>query len=144
MSFVISGVEEIQNILEEVAPKHARNLMRATMHGVASEITKRAKKRVRVDSGNLKKAIKTKRKKSHPDKPTSQVYITTGKSAKNDGFYWRFIEYGTRGKTANEERPFIKPSVKEVQAQLPTILKRQFGKKLEAAIRREKKKRAKK
>jgi HK97 gp10 family phage protein len=143
MTIVIEGVEDIQKILDEIAPKHARNLMRTTIHGVASEITKLAKKKVPKKTGNLKKAIKTKRKKSHPDKPVSQVYITTGRSAKYDGFYWRFVEYRTGGKTAQKARPFIRPASDYVRANFNKILKNQFGKKLERKLASEAKKGAK-
>ena len=141
MTFKFSGIDEIQKILEEVAPKHARNLMRTTIHGVAGEITKLAKSKVPIGkTRTLKRAIKTKRKKSHPDKPVSQVFVTTGKSAKRDGFYWRFVEYGTSGKTAQPARPFIGPSVNIVKANFQNTLRKQFGLKLEKALAREAKK----
>jgi HK97 gp10 family phage protein len=140
----VIGLEEIEKILEELAPKHARNLSRALIHSLASTTAKEAKKKVPVDKGNLKKAIKAKRKRSTPDKPVSDVEIEQGKSVKNDGFYWHMVEYGTGGPVPQPEQPFLRPARDYVEANMPRIVDEQFKKKLVAAINREKKKAAKK
>lgn len=139
-SISIVGLDEIKDVLDRIAPKHARNLMRATVHGIAGEIAKEAKKRAPKDTGNLRNSIKTRRRKSSPDAPVSEVYVTTGKNKKNDGFYWRFIESGTVNRSA---APFVGPAKQAVLSNLDQILRQQFAKKLEAAIRREKKKASK-
>lgn len=139
--FEITGTKDVQKILDDIAPRHARNLMRATIQGVASTIAKDARNNAPRDTGTLKKAIKAKRKKSPPDKPVSEVYVTHGNSAKHDAFYWRFVEYGTAGDTAQPERPFIRPASEKARANFEAILTQQFGKKLEAKLRREAKKR---
>jgi len=138
----VIGIEEIEDVLTRIAPKHARNLMRSTIHGVAAEITKDAKKNAPKNSGNLKKSLKTKRRKSPPNKPVSEVVATQGKGVKNDGFYWRFVEYGVKGGASGPQspQPFIQPAKDKVMAQLPNILKQQFVKKLTAAVKREQKK----
>jgi HK97 gp10 family phage protein len=137
MSFSISGIEEVQDILTKVAPRHARNLTRATVQAVASKVAKLAKQNAPKNTGNLKKAIKAKREKSHPDNPQSVVYVQTRKGSRNDGFYWRFIEKGTINLP---ERPFIRPARDSVRADLPRIYTEEFGKKLEKALAREAKK----
>lgn len=143
-TFDIKGLEEVDNILKQVAPNKAKNLMRTTVHGYVSRIAKLAKqlapKDTAKDTGTLKKSIKTKREKSSPFKPRSSVFITTGNSAKNDAFYWRFVEYGTRGKTGRAAVPFIRPAVQQMEAKKISIMKEEFGKKLESAIKRELKK----
>lgn len=141
--FEITGTEDVQKILDDIAPKHARNLMRATIHGVASQIAKDAKKNAPRNTGTLKKAIKAKRKKSPPDRPVSDVYVTHGANAKNDAYYWRFVERGTSGPTAQPERPFIRPAAEKARANFEAILAEQFGKKLEKALARAAKKRDK-
>ena len=140
--FTVTGVKEVQDILDNIAPKHARNLMRATIHGVAGTITKEAKINAPKSKGGgtLKKAIKTKRKKSHPDKPVSEVRVEHGRGAKHDAFYWRFIEYGTSGKTAQAARPFIRPAADRARATFESVLTKEFGKKLEKLLARESKK----
>lgn len=140
----VIGLEEIKKVLTKIAPKEAANLARATIHGLASTVTKEAKKRVPTDKGTLKKAIKAKRKKSTPDKPISDVIVTQGNSAKADGFYWHFVEYGTGGPSPQAERPFLRPARDFVQANMPKILDEQFKKKLVSAVNRAKKKAAKK
>lgn len=135
--FSITGTQDIQKILEEIAPKHARNLMRATIHGVASEIAKDAKQNAPRDTGNLKKSIKAHRAKSPPDAPISEVRIKSGKGA-NSAFYWKFVEYGTKNMP---EHPFIRPASERAKADFDKVLTEQFGKKLEAALLKAAKKR---
>ena len=139
----IDGLDELSKVLDQMAPKAARNLMRSTIHGVASEIAKDAKRKApKGDSGTLRKAIKAKRRRpKHPDKPFSDVIVTTGRSARHDAFYWRFIEYGT---TDLPERPFFRPAIDGMRPQVPKIFEQQFGKKLEQMLKRAAKKAAKK
>ena len=134
----VDGLDELSQVLDQMAPKAARNLMRSTIHGVASEIAKEAKRRAPRDEGTLKRAIKTKRRRpKHPDKPFSDVFVTKGRSAKYDAYYWRFVEYGT---TDQPERPFFRPAIDAMRPEVPKIMKQQFGKKLEAMLKRAAKK----
>lgn len=134
MTFSISGTKEIQNILTEIAPKHANNLMRSTIHGIASTIAKDAKENAPKATGALKINLKAQRKKSPPDKPVSEVKIKTA-------FYWRFVEYGT--KSGVKEHGFIRKAVDKANTNLNQILTEQFGKKLQSMLAREAKKSAK-
>lgn len=147
--FQITGLDDVQKMLNDMAPREARNLMRATIHGVAGDVAKSAKTKVR--SKTVKKALKTKRIKSHPDKPSSGVYVTRGKNAKHDAYFWHWIEYGTKNRVikktgvdvgAMPETPFVRPAVQEIRASFETIMVDQFGKKLEKKLAREAKKRA--
>lgn len=133
----ITGDKEVAKILAEIAPKEARNLSRSTVHGVASKIAKGAKSRVPVDEGTLKKSIYAKREKSSPDRPVSSVRF------KDEGYYWRFIEHGTSKGNSLDARPFFRPAVQEVEANLNTILREVFQKKLASRIKRVLKKQAK-
>lgn len=129
----IEGLEEVQEVLGELAPRTANNLGRAFIHGIASEIAKEAKKRAPKDEGTLRKAIKAKRRRAKPFKPVSDVIVTTGRKEKNNAFYWHFIEYGTQ---QHSERPFFRPALDEISANIGGIAERQFEKKLYAAIKR--------
>ena len=124
----VVGDKEVMDILNSIAPREARNLARSTIHGIASKITKGAKSRVKVDSGTLKKSIYTKRDKSPPDRPVSTVRF------KDAGYYWRFVEYGTSKRNSLDARPFLKPARQEVMANLNTILREEFQKKLTARL----------
>lgn len=136
----VIGIEDIDKILTDITPRHANNLMRATIHAVAGEIRDEAKKDAPKDSGTLKKAIKAKRRRGLPGKPVSEVRIEHGNDARHDAFYWRFLEYGTRKHSAD---PFIAPSIEKVRADMVNILKREFGTKLEKLLARERKKQSK-
>jgi HK97 gp10 family phage protein len=141
--FTITGVDGVQKTLDDLAPKYANNLMRATVQGIASEIKKEAARRAPEDTKDLKKSIKARRKKSIPTKPTSVVYVTRGRDAKHNAWYWRFVEYGTSGSDAQEARPFFKPAAEMLKANLNKILTEQFGKKFISLLKREAKKAAK-
>lgn len=139
---VIEGLDEVRELLSGVGVREGRNLMRATIRGIASRVRKGAAQRAPVASGRLKKSLKLRQKKSHPDTPTFDVLAGSGAGVKYDAFYWRFVEYGTSGKTAQPARPFIRPTVEEVRAQLPSILRSEFGQKWEKALARKRKKAA--
>ena len=141
--FEIFGLKEIQKVLEELAPKHANNLSKSLVHSIASEVTKEAKKRVPKRSGNLRRAIKSKRRRGKPGQPVSDVIVESGKEAKYDGFYWRFVEFGTGGPVPQPEQPFLRPAKDLIQSNIPKIAEEQFTKKLAAAVKREQKKNAK-
>lgn len=136
----IYGIEDIDQVLTKVTPRHSRNLMRATVQAVASRTAKDARKRAPKESGTLRKAIKARRRKSAPSRPRSEVYVEHGQGAKNDAFYWRFVERGTMA--GQKERPFLRPAMDATNADLNNILREEFGKKLESALKRERKKSA--
>lgn len=142
MSFIIEGADDVQDMLAKIAPKHARNLMRTTVQAMATGVAKEAKTRVsKGGTGTLKKAIKSKRKKSHPDKPISEVIVEHGNDVRHDAYYWRFVEYGTGGEHPQEARPFIAPAVETLRQNFNATIAREFGKKLEQKLARERKKR---
>jgi HK97 gp10 family phage protein len=143
----VIGMDDIKKLLTQLTPKHAANLSKSLIHGLAAVTAKEAKKRVQKDTGTLKKAIKAKRKRSKPGEPISDVVVEHGNDVKNDGFYWRFVEYGTKGSEdhdATQAKPFLTPAKTKTRANMPKIIDEQFTKKLSALIKREQKKKAKK
>lgn len=137
----VVGLEEMKDVLDELLPKHAANLSRALVHSLASQVAKGAKQLAPSDTGTLKESIKAKRRRSKPESPVSDVVID---KSKNKAWYWFFIEYGTGGKNPSPERPFLRPALDVVQADMKNIIKEQFTKKLKAMVRREQKKANKK
>lgn len=131
---VITGTEDVAKLLNNIAPKHAKNLLRSTVHAVAARVGKQAKENAKKykDTGTLQKSIKWRRKKSPPEKPVSIVYV------KPEAFYWRFVEYGT--KKGLPERPVFRLAEQQLKSDMPKILVEEFAKKLEAKIKREAKK----
>ncbi len=132
--FEITGIEEFRKMAGTLAPRQARNLARSTVHGVAGEIRKQMKKKAPKDDGTLRKAIKAKRRKMQGNTAISDVRIEHGNGVKNDAWYWHFSEFGT---THHSAQPYIRPTVSEVEPQLPQIFQREFAKKLEKALARE-------
>lgn len=129
------GMDDLEEILNEITPRNANNLMRATINGVAGEVRNEIKKRAIDTTGTLKKSIKVKRKKSTPEKPISQVLGNVG------GYkYWYMIEHGTKGAHPQPARPFVKPAREKIFSMLPAIFLKQFGKKLEASLKKQRKK----
>lgn len=86
----IRGTAEMQAVFEQIAPREAENLMRATIGGVAGEIRKDLKETLPKRHGTLRKNIKVKRRRVRFGYARADVVVGT------DAFYWRFIEYGTR------------------------------------------------
>jgi HK97 gp10 family phage protein len=133
MTIELIGMDEIQKLLSDFVPKEANNLSRNLVFGLAQEAAKEAKQNVPTRTGNLKKSIKAKRRRGKPGQPASDVIATQGKSAKNDGFYWRFIENGTINQP---ERPFIRPAMDKIRASMPEYVDRVFTDKLRRRIKR--------
>lgn len=131
----LRGLDDVDRLLSQIAPREAKNILRATVHGAAGEIRNEARKRAPSDGPvvHLKPAIKTKRERGTPTRIESTVRVQ--KSA----FYWRFHEYGTVKMAA---RPFFGPAVLWYDTQRNAVLLRQFVKKFEAAIKRAKKRQA--
>jgi len=138
MRLEITGIEEVNKILKEIAPKHAANIARSTVHAIASDIAKEAKSSaVTGDTKNLKKSIKAKRRKSPSYRPRSDVVVTHGSSAKNDAWYWHFVEFGTKKQPA---QPFFLPVYNKYKASINTIYKKKFFVQLAKKLAREAKK----
>lgn len=140
-TFEIKGDKELVQLFEKLGERHTRNLMRAAVQGVATRIVKKARTRAPKNTRTLSRAIKARRSRSHPKHPQSVVYVEHGGNAKNDAFYWRFVEFGTR--TGVRAQRFIGRSKDEVKSDFKNILRQEFGIKLEKALQREAKKRAK-
>lgn len=125
MKVSLIGMDALENVLSEIAPKQARNLMRATVHTIAGKVRAKARAGAPKATGRTKKAITAKRRKSPPDRPVSEVIVDPA------AYYWRFHEYGTVKLPA---RPFILPAKEEVLANASQLLREEFGRRLEKAM----------
>jgi len=134
----IDGLEGLEDVLAGVGPRVARNLNRSTIHAMAGIVRDDARANAPRDSGTLRKAIKSvRRKPKNPDQPYSDVVVESGKDAKYDAYYWRFVEYGTINQAA---RPYIQPAVDALAAQVPTVYREEFFKKFAKWAERQAKK----
>lgn len=84
----IRGIADVNRVLQEIAPKEAKNLMRATVQGLAVDFAKDAQTRTPDDTGLLDKSIKAKRERGDRETVASTVRVA------GPAFYWRFLEYG--------------------------------------------------
>lgn len=124
----IKGIDDVNEILSQIAPRQAKNIMRATVHGVAGEIRDDAKGHMSEDTGVMRKSTKAKRERGTPTTLVSTVRVTLA------AFYWRFREYG-QGPDGVEDAMFMK-AVAMFRANMDRIFLNQFGKKFEAALKR--------
>lgn len=130
-SLEITGIKEFRRMCLQLAPREARNLARSTVHGVAGRVRNEMRKKAPRDEGDLRKSIKAKRRRMQGDTAISDVRIEHGRRAKNDAWYWHFIEFGTQQHAA---QPYIRPTVQEIEDQIPQIFADEFGKRLEKAL----------
>lgn len=132
---VIDGLDGLDKMLGDIAPRQARNLNRATIHAVAGVVRDEAKRRAPKDSGTLRKAIKSvRRRPRNPDAPYSDVMVEHGRNAKNDAFYWRFKEYGTVDQPAT---PFIGPAADMIRGQISSVYRQEFMRKYAKFLERQ-------
>ena len=128
----LRGLDDVNDMLKQIAPKQAQNIMRVTIHDMAARIGKDAKRIMPVDDGVMKKATKWKRNRVRNGFMSSVVYVL------REAFYWRFLEYGD-GPDGVEHAFFAKASHVFRVAYMDQFLL-SFGKKFEAAVARARKK----
>tara|TARA_R110002051_G_scaffold127423_2_gene201079 strand:- start:830 stop:1267 length:438 start_codon:yes stop_codon:yes gene_type:complete len=140
MSIELKGIDDVKKLLEDVAPKRATNLITATVRGVANEIKKEISGNLPKKTGGLKRSLKVKKARSDKFKPIFRVVFTGGKSEKNQGSHWIFLEHGTsRGQRALH---FVRKSRLKIESNLDFYITNQFVKKMNSAMKRETKRQA--
>lgn len=133
-ALVVEGQKEVEKTLRKLAPRESRNLTRRLVVKVAALVRTdvRAKAREVVDrvTGNLFKAIRSKRERGRPDVFEASVTINL-KAGQPIAPHWHFIEFGT---VKQRPRPFIAPTVEEWRPQMPRVYREEFGKQLERQL----------
>lgn len=137
----VSGLDEVRHMLADLAPNEAANLARVVVQDIATNIAKECKSKAPVKTGNLKRSFRASRKKGSRLNPQSEVKSNAAKKSdgKPDGFYWKFIEYGTAKMTA---RPFIGAIKTRYRKDMPSLMRESFGRKLEQFLARKAKRAA--
>ena len=128
MKIEIEGADEVIRRLQSVGPREAKNLIRATVHGIAGELRDEAKTKTPVDDGDLLKSIKIKRERGKRGFVASSVVVH------REAWYWRFMEYG-QGPSGVEYAMF-KKAYEKIRPQLGRILNEQFTKKFAALMKK--------
>lgn len=133
MKLEVKGLDEVNEMLATISPREARNLLRATVHGAAGQIRDDAKAAMPTDTGTMKGATKSKRRRGAPNEIRSDVVV------ERSAWYWRFLEYG-QGPDGVEHAMFLRAAEK-FRAAMVEVFTAQFGRKWEAALKRAAKKR---
>lgn len=107
MEIRIRGIEDVNRVLQEIAPREAINLMRATTADLAKGIAQDAKANAPVDEGNVAGGIKHKRARGGKNTVKAEVVA----NANGTSFYWRFREYG-QGPDGREDAFFLRALMK--------------------------------
>lgn len=107
MEIRIRGIEDVNRVLQEIAPREAINLMRATTADLAKGIAQDAKSNAPVDEGNVAAGIKHKRARGGKNTVKAEVVA----NANGTSFYWRFREYG-QGPDGREDAFFLRALMK--------------------------------
>ena len=123
----LRGVEDVYRVLEQVAPRQARNIMRATVGGMAAELRTEARRETPRDDGDLHRAIAVKRRRIQNAMVRADVIV------RRRAFYWRFVEYGTTRLTAN---PFFLRTLRRFESRAMRSFLAQFVRRFEAALAR--------
>ena len=90
----ITGIADVNDILMNIAPREARNLLRATVYDMAGQAAQMASTfspdNPSTGAGDLHSSIKPKRERGSRDKIEASVIVTN----LHRNFFWRFLEYG--------------------------------------------------
>ncbi len=133
----VAGLEQVAKMFGDLAPREAKNLSRRLVTKIAAQVRndvrKSAKQKVKKHTGNLFKAIRSKRDKGNERRGefTASVVINLRPSQGTIAPHWHFIEFGTVKQTAT---PFIAPVVKVWEQKMPGVYREEFGKQLEKEL----------
>ena len=130
MSVTITGLADLNAVLSAVAPREAKNLLRATVLDIAKQLAAEAKGSMPEDSGEMIAATKAKRDRGTRDSIEASVTVS-------GAFYWRFLEYG-QGPDGLEYAMFLK-ALQAMRPDMERVYLEAFGRKLAARLARERK-----
>lgn len=118
------SLEKLQQKLEKEFPREAAKEGRALLKKAATELRGKIKNAAPIDEGDLRRSIYVKVLRDKLGEPhAADVRVRTGGKAQKknrDGFYWRFIEYGTKKMNA---RPFVAPTIERFRPVLDRYFK---------------------
>ena len=148
-SVQIKGLAELDRALRELPDRVARNGLRASVYAGAKVIRDEAKARApkaakslganQPPPGTLKRSVILKhiRELSSLGRQTFFVLVRHGKKYRKQGkrgtlsqdaWYWRFLEFGTRKKTA---RPFLRPALETKRREATQAIKERLTQRIE-------------
>jgi len=128
----ITGIDDVNRTLQDIAPREAKNLLRATVQDLAKALAEDAKKYMSSDEGDMEAGSKAKRERGSKTSVESTV--------RNSMFYWRFREYG-QGPDGVEDAMYLN-ALEAIRPDLDRVYLETFVKKYEALLARKSKKAA--
>jgi HK97 gp10 family phage protein len=108
-----------------------RRLVVAIARRVRDDVRTAARSVVQRRTGNLFKAIRSKRERGRPDVFEASIIIHLKHDGSPKAPHWHFIEFGT---VKQRPRPFIAPTVKEWEPRMPEVYREEFGRQLEREL----------
>ena len=130
----VEGLRELGMALKELDSRVQKRIARSATAAGARVIAKEAKQRVPVDSGKVKKNIRTANlKPKQPGIQETAVGVRVKGKTADSAFYWRFLEFGT---AKMEAKPFFRPAFEATKMEAAEKIKEQLGKRLEAEAKK--------
>jgi HK97 gp10 family phage protein len=131
----IKGIDDVNRILAEIAPREAKNLLRSTTLDLAKQLAVDAKTYTPDDPATQEwvgDSFSQKRERGTRNLVQASVIVKKAKGSRS--FIWKFLEYGT-GPERVEHAMFLKAFQKMKPEIVPTYLQA-FGKALEKRLKR--------
>lgn len=126
----IEGLRELGNALKEVDSRVQKRIARSATAAGARVIANEAKRRVPVDTGRVKKNIRTANlKPNQPGLQEAAVGVRVKGKTKDSAFYWTQLEFGN---VKMAPRPFIRPAFESKKQEAAERIKDQLKKRLDA------------
>lgn len=131
----VKGLKDVEWRFRVLAPRESRQLTRRIVVKIASmvrnDVRDAAREVVKRKTGNLFKAIRSKRERGRKDVFEASVTINLKGGSGPIAPHWHFIEFGT---VKQRPRPFIAPTVKLWDVKAPRVYREEFGKQLERQL----------
>jgi HK97 gp10 family phage protein len=110
---IVQGMDFVRDQLTGFLPREATAIIRRATTRIAGQMRNEMRRAAPRHTGTLRKAIVSRRRRGSRDSIEASVEVTSGKGAKHDAFYWRYVEYGTQRSPA---KPFAGPVIERHRA----------------------------
>lgn len=132
MSTEIKGLEELISKLNGLPDKLETKVVRSAVRKGAILVRDKAREKVPVDTGTLKKSIKVRNNRSGKGIISFKIGPTSDKKRGTDIFYGRFVEFGTSKMAA---KPFMRPALDESENEVLDVVINDIKLKLDEEIK---------
>lgn len=127
LSVEILGLRELDRALQELAWPAARRALRKGMRKGANVVRDEVRAKAPVDTGNLKRRIRTRERSEEEGNMRFAVEIP------RSAFYGRFLEYGTSKMAA---KPFLRPAAEGKTEAAVTAMRDALGEAIQIELAR--------